>query len=64
MINKSINKHLFIKIFLLTVLSLCVCFKITSQEGETQSEIQNIEKQEDISNENIATGIFANNPTF
>ena len=48
MINKSINKHLFIKIFLFTVLSLCVCFKITSQEGETQSEIQNIENQEEI----------------
>ncbi len=47
-INKSINKHLLIKIFLCTIFSLCVCFKITSQEGETQSEIQNIEKQEEI----------------
>ena len=47
MINKSINKHLLIKIFLYAILSLCVCFKITSQEGETQSEIQNIEKQEE-----------------
>ena len=27
---------------------MCVCFKITSQEGETQSEIQNIENQEEI----------------
>ena len=48
MINKSINKHFFIKIFLCAILSMCVCFKITSQEGETQSEIQNIENQEEI----------------
>lgn len=48
MINKSINKHLLIKIFLYAILSMCLCFKITSQEGETQSEIQNIEKQEEI----------------